>query len=74
MRKRRRIGWLGLVLGAFVTASAPVTISVDGGIQPQAAECQSGTCCPEDKSTCVIGTTQVGGYYHKPEGPCNNGN
>lgn len=74
MRKRGRIGWLGLVSVAFVTASAPVTISVDRGVQPQAAECQSGTCCPEDRSTCVIGTTQVGGYYHKAEGPCNNVN
>lgn len=71
MRRRGRIGWLGLVSGAFVTASAPVTISVDG-VEPQAAECQTGTCCPEDKSTCVIGDHQIGDYYHKAEGSCIN--
>jgi hypothetical protein len=74
MKQRGRFGWLGLVASAFVTASAPVTISVDRGVQPQAAECQSGTCCPEDKSTCVIGGHQIGGYYHKAEGSCTNGN
>lgn len=72
MVSRRRIRWAALVSGVFVTASAPITFSVDGGVQPQAAECQSGTCCPEDKATCVIGTYQVGGYYHKASGACAN--
>jgi hypothetical protein len=68
--RKGKIRWLGLVSGAFVTASAPVTVSVERGVQPQVAECQSGTCCPEDKSTCVIGSNQNKGYYHQAEGPC----
>jgi hypothetical protein len=67
----QRLRWAGVALGTFLTASAPVTVSRDG-IQPQAAECQNGTCCPEEKSACVIGTNQVGDYYHKAVGPCIN--
>lgn len=68
----RRMRWITLVSGTLVTASAPVTVSMDRGIEAQAAECQSGTCCPEDKATCVIGQYQVGGYYQKPSGSCAN--
>lgn len=70
MVKRRKISWVALVSGAFVTASAPVTVSVQEGVKAQAAACQNGTCCPEDKATCVIGDHQVGGYYHKASGSC----
>ena len=72
MVTRRRIRWAALASGAFVTASAPVTVSVDRGVQAQTAECQSGTCCPEDRATCVIGTYQAGGYYQKASGACAN--
>jgi hypothetical protein len=68
----RRIRWAALVSVTFVTASAPVKLSVQRGVEAQAAECQSGTCCPEDRSTCVIGGYQVGGYYQKPSGRCTN--
>ena len=61
MVSRRKIRWAALVSGAFLTASAPVTASVDGGIRTQTAECQNGTCCPEDKAPCVIGGYQIGG-------------
>jgi len=68
----QRLRWAGVCLGAFLTASAPVTVSLERGVQPRSAECQDGTCCPEDKSTCVIGSHQVGDYYHKSSGPCIN--
>lgn len=71
MRGRGRMRWIGIAAGAFLTASAPLTVSTEG-LRPQAAECQSGTCCPEDRATCVIGNNQVGGYYHKSEGSCHN--
>lgn len=67
-----RFRWPLLMLGAVVSASAPVTVSIEEGVQPRTAECQTGTCCPEERSTCVVGTTQVGGYYQKPEGSCKN--
>jgi len=69
MSRRRRIGGLGVISATFVAAAAPVTISVDG-VRPQAAECQDGTCCPEEKATCVVGNTQVGGYFFKEKGSC----
>lgn len=70
MSRRRRIGRLGIVAGAFVTAATPVTVSMDRGVRAQTVECQSGTCCPEEKATCVIGNHQVGGYYQKASGSC----
>jgi hypothetical protein len=72
MIRKQRIRWVALVSGAFLTASAPVTVSVQRGVQAQAAECQSGTCCPEDKVICVVGNAQAGGYYHKASGSCIN--
>ena len=70
MARRAKFRWVALFSGAFVTASAPVTVSVERGIQAQVAECQDGTCCVEDKATCVVGPYQVGGYYYKKGGPC----
>lgn len=29
-----------------------------------------GTCCPERKSTCIIGSVRVKDNYYKSEGPC----
>jgi hypothetical protein len=70
MAGRGEFRWVALVSGAFVAAAAPVTVSVERGIQAQVAECQDGTCCVEDKATCVVGSHQVGGYYYKKSGPC----
>ncbi|HEX6036799.1 hypothetical protein [Longimicrobium sp.] len=36
----------------------------------QEAACQDGTCCPEEKSTCVVGTHAEPNYYYKPQGGC----
>lgn len=66
---RRRVRWGSVAIGALLGA-APVTVSREHGVEAQAAECQSGTCCPEERSTCVIGTVQVGDYYHKAKGSC----
>jgi hypothetical protein len=54
-----------------LTASVPVTADA-GGLHVQEAACQDGTCCPEDKSTCVVGTHAETGYYFKPQGSCKN--
>ena len=60
---------IALFAGAALTASAPVTADA-GGLRVQEAACQDGTCCPEDKSTCVVGTHSETGYYYKPQGSC----
>lgn len=72
MRKFPVLRWPAILLGAFLTASAPVTITDRGALAPRTAECQTGTCCPEDKSTCVIGSAKVTGYYQKASGSCGN--
>lgn len=61
---------LALFSAVILSAAAPATYSPDQGLHEATLECQSGTCCPEDKSTCVIGGHQVAGYYQKPEGSC----
>jgi hypothetical protein len=39
----------------------------------KAAQPDTGTCCPETGSLCIIGTTSAQNYYYKSEGPCNKG-
>lgn len=58
-----------LLSGAVLTASAPITADADG-LRVQEAACQDGTCCPEEKSTCVVGTHAEANYYYKPKGSC----
>jgi hypothetical protein len=67
LKHLRRLALFSVVT---LSAAAPVTYSPDRGLHEAAVECQSGTCCPEEKSTCVIGGNQVAGYFHKPEGSC----
>lgn len=62
-----RIAWLAIVL-----ATAPVQVTPDGGIAEQQACAQSGTCCPEPESTCVIGSFSRADAYYKAEGSCRN--
>ncbi len=59
-----------LVLSCVAATAAPVTLAPGGGVQPARAECQTGTCCPEDGSWCIIGDTQREDYYHKASGSC----
>lgn len=63
----RRTLFFGVIV---VGASAPISFSPSSGFEVKTAECQNGTCCPEDKSTCVIGDYQNVGYYQKPSGSC----
>ncbi len=58
---------------AFVVAVIASTIpaSISGrGIAPAEIECQSGTCCPEIKSICIIGSWLLADRYGKAEGSC----
>lgn len=59
----------GLAVGAALLL-APVGVSSAGLGMAQAA-CQSGTCCREDGSTCVIGDIQRPDRYALLQGgPC----
>jgi hypothetical protein len=58
-----------LLSGAVLTASAPITADANG-LRVQEAACQDGTCCPEEKATCVVGTHAEAGYYYKAKGSC----
>ena len=71
MRTVPVLRWPAILLGAFLTASAPVTITDRGALTTRTAECQTGTCCPEDKSVCVIGSSKLFGYYQKASGSCS---
>jgi hypothetical protein len=66
---KRLISRITLLSGAVLTASAPITADA-GGLRVQEAVCQDGTCCPEEKSTCVVGTHAEANYYYKPKGSC----
>jgi nitrous oxide reductase len=58
------------LMAAAVMAAAPFTVK-DGAVAGSTAECQSGTCCSESGSTCVIGWTQKWDHYYKSSGSCS---
>ena len=58
-----------LLSGAVMAAASPITVE-EGALRTRTAQCQDGTCCPEEKSTCVVGDSQNPGYYYKPSGSC----
>lgn len=53
----------------IVATAAPVSFSGEG-LAVTAAVCQDGTCCPDPKSTCVVGDRVRTGKYYKSEGSC----
>lgn len=59
-RRRRRI-LLPLAVTALV--AAPFSLTPDGRVAASAATCQDGTCCPELKSTCIIGDWKIADKY-----------
>lgn len=66
MRTRWRIAGLTLALSA-----APVTFSTTGGVEA-AQLCADGTCCPENKSDCIInGILRENHYALLGGGSCN---
>ena len=66
---KRVTGRVVLLSGVVLTAAAPVTLDADG-VRVREAACQDGTCCAEEKSTCVVGTHAEPNYYYKPQGSC----
>ena len=65
----RLTGRILLLSVTAAAASSPVTIDA-GGLRIQEAACQDGTCCYEEKSTCVIGSHAESSYYYKPHSSC----
>ena len=59
-----------LLTGTVGAASSPVTIDSHGFLV-RAAACQNGSCCGEEKSTCVVGTHAEPNCYYKPHGSCS---
>jgi hypothetical protein len=62
--------YVGIGSFATVLSLAPLAFSPGRGIEEQQACAQSGTCCPEPGSICVIGTNFARDYYFKPSGRC----
>ncbi|HEV7587671.1 MAG TPA: hypothetical protein VGO40_06035 [Longimicrobium sp.] len=70
MRTAQLIRPLGVVvLPLIVAASVPVATG-PRGLQLAVAACQDGTCCPEEGSTCVVGTNQLPNRYYISSGSC----
>ncbi len=67
---RRFIPRILLLAGTAFAAASPVTVD-SSGFRAQEAACQNGTCCGEEKSTCVVGTHAEPNYYYKPHGSCS---
>jgi len=63
-RKLRKVFLVAVIFGA-----GPAPIS-ERGIAHAEVECQSGTCCEEPKSLCVIGSWLLFHRYAKSEGSC----
>jgi len=58
-----------VILPMVLAASVPVTAG-SRGLHPAVAACQDGTCCPEEGSTCVVGTNQRPDKYYLSSGSC----
>lgn len=58
-----------LICVPVLATAAPVSFS-GKGLDVSRAECQDGTCCPEPKSTCIVGTYQRADKYYKSSGSC----
>lgn len=67
---KRLVSRIVLLAGTVGAAASPVTFD-SSGFRVQEAACQSGTCCSEEKSTCVVGTTAEANYYYKPHSSCS---
>lgn len=52
---QRSLPKLGGALVVMTLGFAPVGYTPANGLQISEAACQSGTCCPETKSWCIIG-------------------
>lgn len=55
---------LGLLCGGALSASILIVPPV------RALDNNSGTCCPETGSICIVGGIEKQNYYYKAEGPC----
>ena len=54
--------------GALALAALPASYAPGPGLRPAAAECQTGTCCAEPGSTCIIGSWLRPDKYAKLDG------
>ena len=52
-----------------LATAAPLSLS-EQGLRASEAQCQDGTCCPEPKSTCVVGSWERPDKYFKSSGSC----
>lgn len=61
---------LQIGLPAVLLSIAPLTFTMEAGVTEQQACAQSGTCCREADSLCIVGGNFARDYYFKKEGPC----
>ena len=70
MRTRSTLRSIGLfVFPAILAGVGPSSIGPHGP-EVAVAACQDGTCCPEEGSTCVVGTIARPNKYYKSSGSC----
>lgn len=60
---------LVLLGSSIVAAISPVTVSSSGALVPAKA-CADGSCCPEDKSICIINDIRTDNAFYKTTGSC----
>ena len=70
MKNHRVTRFLRVACPVAVLALAPVAFTPERGVVENQACAQSGTCCPEPGSTCVIGDFSRADAYYKPSGSC----
>ena len=59
-----------LILCVPVLATAAPISFTEQGLRAGEAQCQDGTCCPEPKSKCIVGSWTRPDKYFKSSGSC----
>lgn len=72
MKKSRVTRFLRVACAATVLALTPLAFTPERGVVENQACAQSGTCCPEVGSTCVIGDFSKADAYYKTSGSCKD--
>jgi len=72
MKNDRASRFLRVACPVTVLALTPLAFTWERGVVENEACAQSGTCCPEAGSTCVIGNFSRADAYYKPSGSCKD--
>jgi len=76
---KKKLVWIigAVVVVTFMSLNVFIPTKNGNSIFPSinlskiSVEAQSGTCCPEYNSWCIIGAIEMWSYYYKSSGSCH---